>query len=97
MGQGLSCRGSHEHGLFRAVQHGDLQTVSTLLKIHPSLIHRTTVYDHHSPLHIAAANGQIQVQTFSLLLQLGFSFSFLVLKKIVFFIFKIGVNLTGFI
>ncbi|CAL5211443.1 unnamed protein product [Lathyrus oleraceus] len=61
MGQGLSCRGSHEHGLFRAVQHGHLQTVVALLQTHPSLIHRTTVYDHHSPLHIAAANGQIQV------------------------------------
>lgn len=67
MGQGgLSCRGSHEHGLFRAVQHGDLKTVSTLLQTHPSLLNRTTVYDHHSPLHIAAANGQIQVQFFSL-------------------------------
>lgn len=64
MGQGLSCRGSHEHGLFRAVQHGHLQTVVALLQTHPSLIHRTTVYDHHSPLHIAAANGQIQVRVF---------------------------------
>ncbi|KAK7262448.1 hypothetical protein RJT34_30021 [Clitoria ternatea] len=61
MGQGLSCRGSHEHGLFRAVQHGDLETVAALLQTHPSLLHHTTVYDHHSPLHIAAANGQIQV------------------------------------
>lgn len=61
MGQGLSCRGSHEHGLFRAVQHGDLETVAALLHTHPSLMNHTTVYDHHSPLHIAAANGQIQV------------------------------------
>ena len=61
MGQGLSCRGSHEHGLFRAVQHGDLDTVAALLQTHPSLMNHTTVYDHHSPLHIAAANGQIQV------------------------------------
>lgn len=61
MGQGLSCRGSNEHGLFRAVQHGDLETVATLLHTHPTLMHRTTVYDHHSSLHIAAANGQIQV------------------------------------
>ncbi|KAL9296611.1 hypothetical protein ACSQ67_022507 [Phaseolus vulgaris] len=61
MGQGLSCRGSHEHGLFRAVQHGDLDTVAALLHTHPSLMNHTTVYDHHSPLHIAAANGQIQV------------------------------------
>lgn len=79
MGQGLSCRGSHEHGLFRAVQHGHLQTVVTLLHKHPSLIHRTTVYDHHSPLHIAAANGQIQV---------GFLIFFIywVVEKIVFLV-----------
>ncbi|KAE9620497.1 putative transcription factor C2H2 family [Lupinus albus] len=63
MGQGLSCRGSHEHGLFRAVQHGDLETFATLLDTCPSLMHRTTVYDRHSPLHIAAANGQIQILT----------------------------------
>ncbi|OIV99385.1 hypothetical protein TanjilG_17195 [Lupinus angustifolius] len=63
MGQGLSCRGSHEHGLFRAVQHGDLETFATLLETCPSLMHRTTVYDRHSPLHIAAANGQIQILT----------------------------------
>lgn len=62
MGQGLSCRGSgHEHGLFRAVQHGDIGTVAALLETHPALMHHTTVYDRHSPLHIAAANGQIQV------------------------------------
>lgn len=67
MGQGLSCRGSHEHGLFRAVQHGDIETFATLLDTHPSLMQHTTVYDRHSALHIAAANGQIQVK---------FSFSF---------------------
>ncbi|CAL0329137.1 unnamed protein product [Lupinus luteus] len=63
MGQSLSCRGSHEHGLFRAVQHGDLETFATLLETCPSLMHHTTVYDRHSPLHIAAANGQIQILT----------------------------------
>ncbi|XP_061360693.1 putative E3 ubiquitin-protein ligase XBAT31 [Gastrolobium bilobum] len=61
MGQKLSCRGSHEHGLFRAVRHGDLETVATLLQTHPTLMHHTTVYDNHSALHIAAANGQIQI------------------------------------
>ncbi|OIW08623.1 hypothetical protein TanjilG_03299 [Lupinus angustifolius] len=63
MGQGLSCRGSHEHGLFHAVQHGDFETFATLLETHPSLMNHTTVYDRHSPLHIAAANGQIQILT----------------------------------
>ncbi|KAE9600643.1 putative transcription factor C2H2 family [Lupinus albus] len=62
MGQGLSCRANHnEHGLFTAVQHGDLQTVSSLLQTDPSLLHHTTLYDRHSTLHIAAANGQIQI------------------------------------
>ncbi|KAK7272075.1 hypothetical protein RJT34_28457 [Clitoria ternatea] len=61
MGQRLSCSGNHDHGLFTAVQHGDLQFVTTLLDSHPSLLHQTTLYDRHSPLHIAAANGQIQI------------------------------------
>ncbi|XP_061358622.1 putative E3 ubiquitin-protein ligase XBAT31 [Gastrolobium bilobum] len=61
MGQGLSCRSSHDHGLFTAVQHGDLQIVTTLLETDPTLLHHTTLYDRHSPLHIAAANGQIEI------------------------------------
>ncbi|KAF7805464.1 putative E3 ubiquitin-protein ligase XBAT31 [Senna tora] len=61
MGQGLSCTGSHEHGLFTAVQHGDLVTVTNLLQRDPTLLHHTTVYDRHSALHIAAANGQIEI------------------------------------
>ncbi|OIW15746.1 hypothetical protein TanjilG_04281 [Lupinus angustifolius] len=62
MGQCLSCRVNHnEHVLFTAVQHGDFQTVITLLQDEPSLLYHTTLYDRHSPLHIAAANGQIQI------------------------------------
>ncbi|TKY48428.1 putative E3 ubiquitin-protein ligase XBAT31 [Spatholobus suberectus] len=61
MGQSLSCRGNHDHGLFTAVQHGDLQIVTTLLETDPSLLHQTTLYDRHSALHIAAANGQIEI------------------------------------
>ena len=61
MGQGLSCAANHEHGFFTAVQFGDLETVETLLQRNPSLIHQTTVYDRQSALHIAAANGQIEV------------------------------------
>ncbi|XP_024974174.1 putative E3 ubiquitin-protein ligase XBAT31 [Cynara cardunculus var. scolymus] len=61
MGQGLSCRVQDEHGLFTAVQFGDLELVKTLLERDPSLIQQTTVYDRHSALHIAAANGQIEI------------------------------------
>ncbi|KAF5954190.1 hypothetical protein HYC85_007046 [Camellia sinensis] len=61
MGQGLSCTASHEHELFTAVQFGDLGTVETLLERDLTLIHQTTVYDRHSSLHIAAANGQIDI------------------------------------
>ena len=61
MGQGLSCGASHEHGLFSAVQYGDFETVKGLMERDPSLLQQTTVYDRHSALHIAAANGQIEV------------------------------------
>ncbi|XP_052184114.1 putative E3 ubiquitin-protein ligase XBAT31 [Diospyros lotus] len=61
MGQGLSCTGSQEHELFRAVQSGDLETVEILLEKDPTRILRTTTYDHHSALHVAAANGQIEI------------------------------------
>lgn len=61
MGQALSCKGSHEDGLFRAVQSGDLQIIETMVGRDPSLLHQTTVYDRDTPLHIAAAKGQIEV------------------------------------
>lgn len=61
MGQGLSCRASDEHGLFSAVQFGDLETVEALVERDSSILRHTTVYDRHSALHIAAANGQIEV------------------------------------
>ncbi|KAK9280026.1 hypothetical protein L1049_013711 [Liquidambar formosana] len=61
MGQGLSCGSSHEHGLFSAVQFGELVTVRTLLERDPNLLHQTTVYDRQSAFHIAAANGQIEI------------------------------------
>ena len=61
MGQGMSCGTSQENGLFSAVQVGDFETVEALLKREPNLLHHTTVYDRHSALHIAAANGQIEV------------------------------------
>ncbi|KAK1426788.1 hypothetical protein QVD17_15468 [Tagetes erecta] len=61
MGQRLSCRVQDEHGLFTAVQFGHLEVVNNLLAKDPSLIHQTTLYDRHSALHIAAANGQIEI------------------------------------
>ncbi|CAN1150453.1 Putative E3 ubiquitin-protein ligase XBAT31 [Linum perenne] len=65
MGQQLSCVSNQEHGeLFAAVQFGELDIVKIMLDRDPSLIHQTTVYDRQSPLHIAAANGQIEVGNF---------------------------------
>lgn len=61
MGQGLSCGASHEQGLFRAVQLGEVEIVKGVLEKDPGLLNHTTVYDRHSALHIAAANGQIDV------------------------------------
>ncbi|XP_076920151.1 putative E3 ubiquitin-protein ligase XBAT31 [Bidens hawaiensis] len=61
MGQSLSCRIQDEHGLFTAVQFGDLETVNTLLDKDPNLIRQTTAFDRHSALHIAAANGKIEI------------------------------------
>ncbi|KAL0369798.1 UNVERIFIED_CONTAM: putative E3 ubiquitin-protein ligase XBAT31 [Sesamum angustifolium] len=61
MGQGLSCRSSEEQGLFSAVQLGDLETVEAVLHRDSTLVHRSTVYDRNSALHIAAANGRIEV------------------------------------
>ncbi|XP_060215993.1 putative E3 ubiquitin-protein ligase XBAT31 isoform X2 [Lycium barbarum] len=61
MGQNLSCGTSDEHGLFSAIQCGDVETLQFVLEKNPSLIHHSTVYDRQSPLHIAAANGQIEV------------------------------------
>ena len=76
---------SHEHGLFSAVQFGDLETVESLLARDPSLLHQTTVYDRHSPLHIVAANGQIEVG-FSVILDfLGGINACLSLEKFSFF------------
>lgn len=61
MGQGLSCKTSTEQGLFAAVQLGDLETVEEVLERSSTLIHHSTVYDRDSALHIAAENGQIEV------------------------------------
>ncbi|KAF5202496.1 E3 ubiquitin-protein ligase xb3 [Thalictrum thalictroides] len=62
MGQGLSCKGSIEHqDLFSSIQVGDLDSFEALLERDPSLVQQSSVYDRLSALHIAAANGQIEV------------------------------------
>ncbi|XP_068668047.1 putative E3 ubiquitin-protein ligase XBAT31 [Aristolochia californica] len=61
MGQKLSCRVTQENGFFKAVQMGDLDTFEAVVERESEIIHRTTVYDRLSPLHIAAANGRVEV------------------------------------
>ncbi|KAL0460580.1 UNVERIFIED_CONTAM: putative E3 ubiquitin-protein ligase XBAT31 [Sesamum latifolium] len=40
---------------------GDLETVEAVLERDSALVHHSTVYDRNSLLHIAAANGQIEI------------------------------------
>ncbi|EEE56100.1 hypothetical protein OsJ_04951 [Oryza sativa Japonica Group] len=62
MGHGLSCsRDTDEYDLFRAAQLGDIHALSALLAADPALARRATVYDRFTALHIAAANGRLQV------------------------------------
>ncbi|KAA8518893.1 hypothetical protein F0562_016333 [Nyssa sinensis] len=61
MGQGLSCRESHERGLFSAVQNGEPEIVEAMIEEDPSVLEQTTGHGRLSALHVAAANGQIQV------------------------------------
>lgn len=62
MGQELSCaRSSQEHEFFSAVQAGDLEAVESALRRDPALLRQSTIYDRLSALHIAAANGRVEV------------------------------------
>ncbi|KAI3473215.1 hypothetical protein Pfo_030507 [Paulownia fortunei] len=61
MGQGLSCREYEENELFDAVQNGELQTVEAMAEEDPNLLTLKTVHGRLSALHVAAANGQIEV------------------------------------
>lgn len=61
MGQGLSCVANQENGFLNAVQVGDFHTVRCMIERDPSLLHQTTSYDRQSPLHFAAAHGQIEI------------------------------------
>ncbi|XP_016183716.1 putative E3 ubiquitin-protein ligase XBAT31 [Arachis ipaensis] len=69
MGQSHSCtnhhHNSHEKGsvaaLFGAVADGELEIVEAMLKEHPSLLEHSNGRAKLSLLHVAAANGRIQV------------------------------------
>jgi hypothetical protein len=62
MGHGISCaRSSDELEFFRALQSGDLDAVREALSLDRDLVHRCTPYGRVSPLHIAAANGHLEV------------------------------------
>ncbi|KAJ6826779.1 E3 ubiquitin-protein ligase XB3-like [Iris pallida] len=62
MGQALACvRSNDEHEFFSAVQAGDLDFVASVLRSQPRMLRRTTVFDRLSSLHVAAANGQLEV------------------------------------
>jgi hypothetical protein len=64
MGHGVSCaRTGDEHDFFRAAQLGDLDALAAHLAADGSLARRATLYDRLSPLHIAAANGRLEVST----------------------------------
>ncbi|XP_042373695.1 E3 ubiquitin-protein ligase XB3-like isoform X1 [Zingiber officinale] len=63
MGQTLSCAGSSSDlgGFFASVQAGHLETVGAAVQEDPSLLLRSTFFDRLSALHIAAANGHVEI------------------------------------
>ncbi|KAK7395326.1 hypothetical protein VNO78_15877 [Psophocarpus tetragonolobus] len=72
MGQKLSCRQQHEdHGLFPALASGELELVEAMVEEDPTVLEHTTGHDRLSPLHVAAANGRIEV--LSMLLDRSFN------------------------
>jgi len=77
MGQGLSCASPHHHhqdSIFGAAQYGDLDTLKSEIESDPSILCQTSLYDRQSLLHVAAANGQIEVGFFLSLLLFTFFF-----------------------
>ncbi|GER54363.1 XB3 ortholog 1 in Arabidopsis thaliana [Striga asiatica] len=61
MGQGLSCREQEETELFSAVQNGELQIVEAMADEDPNILALKTLHRRLSALHVAAANGRIEV------------------------------------
>ena len=82
MGQGLSCAvTTYECRFFCAVQMGEVELVEAFLRRDSGILHQTTVYDRLSALHIAAANGQIEVDSFLTGKILPFSFLVMMLMS----------------
>lgn len=92
MGQApICCRSKLDHQFFEAMEAGDLEMVESALRRDPEILHRTTLYDRLSLLHIAAANGRLEVgsllppskeSSFLLLFSGGFSVDFFGLSMI---------------
>ncbi|KAL3628626.1 hypothetical protein CASFOL_027672 [Castilleja foliolosa] len=61
MGQGLSCREHEETELFKALQNGELETVEAMADEDPNLLALKTFRGRMSAIHVAAANGRIDV------------------------------------
>ncbi|PON38560.1 Cdk-activating kinase assembly factor [Parasponia andersonii] len=61
MGQGLSCRERHENALFGAVRDGEVELVEAIAEVDRTSLAQTTSRGRMSPLHVAAANGRIEV------------------------------------
>ncbi|KAL0911712.1 hypothetical protein M5K25_019871 [Dendrobium thyrsiflorum] len=63
MGQSLSnCRlPGIEQDLFAAVQSGELKEVESILQLDPGILQRSTFFSDLSVLHIAAANGYLEI------------------------------------
>lgn len=61
MGQRLSCGQHHENGLFTAIADGELEVVEAMVKEDYTVLEETTGHAKLSPLHVAAANGRIEV------------------------------------
>ncbi|XP_010931252.1 E3 ubiquitin-protein ligase XB3 [Elaeis guineensis] len=62
MGHALSCgRSNLDHQFFKAMETGDLKMVESALRRDPEILHQTTLYGRLFLLHIAAANGRLEV------------------------------------
>ncbi|KAG1365771.1 E3 ubiquitin-protein ligase XB3 [Cocos nucifera] len=62
MGQDLSCgRLNLDHQFFKAMETGDLEMVESALRRDPEILNKTTLYCRLSLLHIAVANGRLEV------------------------------------
>ncbi|KAH6802562.1 hypothetical protein C2S51_034008 [Perilla frutescens var. frutescens] len=61
MGQSLSCREYEDSELFNAVQNGEVAAVEALAAEDPNLLTLKTVHGRLSALHVAAANGRVEV------------------------------------